>query len=457
MAPPVGMVQEEHKPSHHRLHVHEVQEEEKAPCRNTKCSYRLPTDAKFCMMCGAKRPEEKRVEPCQSVETGGEGMKVYGFRRTVWLFFHAEEREARARGKCKERSTGDCLLRLSDRFELFSILLVLYLVFMDIIMSIEMVKSVFSHTIIVMAVEAGIYAIFTLEYSSRVWSCMESPVYAELGWFRGRLKLMSGVIEMVDLVVLLAYYINFMPGFNRLKGLSALRMIRLLRVAALLKVERKTSSFSKIVSVLKTKKSELIATLFTAAVLMIMSATTMYYIENEAQPVAFGSVPAAMWWSVTALTTVGYGDVVPKTPAGKVLGSIVAFFGVGLFALPAGILGSGFVEEVDKAKRSAQEALEEDAEEDGNDEGQELLADEERQAQMIEQLTEDVKTLQGTVDSLRGGQSQILDLIRTMCPSLEVHSSVKLDAFRPISDNELVALQENVAAKLDKLTRRSLR
>merc|ERR1719375_767014 len=102
-----------------------------------------------------------------------------------------------------------------------------------------------------------------------------------------------------------------------MKGLSALRMIRLLRVAALLKMERKTSSFSKIVKVLKVKKSELLATLFTAAVLMVISATMMYYLENTTQPDAFSSVPAAMWWAVTTLTTVGYGDVVPKTTFGK--------------------------------------------------------------------------------------------------------------------------------------------
>merc|ERR1712046_399792 len=131
-------------------------------------------------------------------------------------------------------------------------------------------------------------------------------------------------------------------------------MIRLLRIAALLKVERGAGSFSKIINVLKVKRSELMATIVTAVILMLMSATLMYYLETEVQPVGFGSVPAAMWWSVASLTTVGYGDVVPKSAAGKLLGSVVAFFGVGLFALPAGILGSGFVEEVEKQKRLAE-------------------------------------------------------------------------------------------------------
>merc|ERR1711865_555888 len=83
------------------------------------------------------------------------------------------------------------------------------------------------------------------------------------------------------------------------------------------------------------------------------SSTLMYQIEH-AENEAFDSVVAAMWWSVTALTTVGYGDFYPQTPLGKVVGSVVAFIGVGLFALPAGILGSGFVETVQAEARAAQ-------------------------------------------------------------------------------------------------------
>lgn len=276
---------------------------------------------------------------------------------------------------------------------------------------------------------------------------MESKTLADMGSCRGRLKLMRGVIEMVDLIVLVAYYINFIPGFSRLKGLSALRMVRLLRVAALLKVERKTSSFSKIVSVLKTKKSELMATLFTAAVLMVMSASMMYYIEKPMQPVAFQSVPAAMWWSVTALTTVGYGDVVPMTPFGKVLGSIVAFFGVGLFALPAGILGSGFVEEVDKAKREemARDGVPED------DEADEMLEEEAEETTMITGLADHMESLCSKIAGLQGGQREIVNLLRrnglaagTQGPSgSEVH------------DRHLDILQSSVSTKINNLRLRT--
>lgn len=338
---------------------------------------------------------------------------------------------------------------------MMTICLVIYLVVADIIFSIPEVGKVAKKSAFIQSLEQTIYGIFTVEYVMRLWSCMESQELAELGSCKGRLKLMRGVIEMVDLVVLLAYYIMFIPGMDKLQGFSALRMIRLLRVAALLKVERKTSSFSKIVSVLKTKRSELMATLFTAAVLMVMSATTMYYLENEAQPDAFSSVPDAMWWSVTALTTVGYGDVVPITASGKVLGSIVAFFGVGLFALPAGILGSGFVEEVDKAKQNAQE-------EDEEEEIDEFAEQQEEEASTISKVADDVKVLRGTVEGLLGGQREIQSLLGDICPSLGLGVSpsrsptrrLALDALTgPTSDNDLAALQESVSFKLDNLRR----
>ncbi len=76
----------------------------------------------------------------------------------------------------------------------------------------------------------------------------------------------------------------------------------------------------------------------------------MYHFENAAQPEAFSSIPAAMWWGVATLTTVGYGDIYPITPIGKIIGAIIAILGIGMFALPAGILGSGFVEEMQKRK-----------------------------------------------------------------------------------------------------------
>merc|ERR1740123_1554295 len=134
-------------------------------------------------------------------------------------------------------------------------------------------------------------------------------------------------------------------------------MFRTLRLLALLKMERQTGAFDMIATVLELKSVELTATLFMAFVLMMMASTAMYYAENAEQPEEFSSIPCAMWWSVTALTTVGYGDIYPTTVQGKCLGCVVAFLGVGLFALPSGIVSSGFVEMVNKQREEEAEEL----------------------------------------------------------------------------------------------------
>merc|ERR1719191_2332831 len=135
-----------------------------------------------------------------------------------------------------------------------------------------------------------------------------------------------------------------------MQGLRNLRMLRLFRVFALFRMERYSHSCYLIALVFVKKKAELLATLFMAIILLVLSATIMYYVEKATQPSSFGNgIPSSMWWAVTALTTVGYGDMYPKTALGQFVGSILAFAGIGLFALPAGILGSGFVDVMQQA------------------------------------------------------------------------------------------------------------
>merc|ERR550534_2212964 len=141
------------------------------------------------------------------------------------------------------------------------------------------------------------------------------------------------------------------------RGLQALRMVRLLRLLTLFRVDRSTNSFTIIFDIFQKKRSELMASLASAFVIMIMSGTLMYYAENAAQPDKFSSIPASMWWSVAALTTVGYGDLVPETAEGKLLGAVVAIFGIALFALPAGILGSAYAEIQEERQLLAQEGV----------------------------------------------------------------------------------------------------
>jgi voltage-gated potassium channel len=102
--------------------------------------------------------------------------------------------------------------------------------------------------------------------------------------------------------------------------------------------------------VLKNKREEIYSTLAIGAMLLIASSCSAYFLENPFQPEVFSSIPASMWWGVVTLTTVGYGDISPVSPARKVLGSLIAFLGIGMFALPAGIIASGFSEEIQNRK-----------------------------------------------------------------------------------------------------------
>jgi len=392
-------------------------------------------------MCGGARPKVKSPKARRPSLLEEDCIHTSGCRHAVWLFVHSEVRDS------------PWILRHAQKYELMTIFFVIYLVVSDIIVSIPEIGAVTKESQVYFMFEAFIYGVFTVEYLMRMWSCMESRELAALGPLQARLKLMKGVMEVVDLVVLIAYYINFIPGFSQLKGLQALRMIRLLRVAALLKMERKASSFGQIVNVLKTKKSELMATLFTAVVLMIMSATTMYYLENDTQPEGFASVPGAMWWSVASLTTVGYGDVVPMTPAGKVLGAVVAFFGVGLFALPAGILGSGFVEEVERAKKLAEK------ENADSDEDQEMLNEQEDEMNKITLLTDNIKAMRSSAEEMQRGQREVVNLLNGVCPTLEIPNPVPSqgqaakDPDALVTDQDLVDLQDSVTLKLERLKR----
>ncbi len=186
-------------------------------------------------------------------------------------------------------------------------------------------------------------AIFTVEYLGRLWSCTTLEKYRHP--ITGRLRFTATPLALVDLLAILPFYLAFL-GID-LRFLRIIRIIRILRIA---KLSRYLSSLILFIDVLRNRKEELIMTTTVLVILLIVSSSMMYYAEQEAQPEAFTSIPATMWWSVATLTTVGYGDIFPITVLGKIFGSGVAVIGIGLFALPTAILGSGFIEEINKRK-----------------------------------------------------------------------------------------------------------
>jgi len=190
-------------------------------------------------------------------------------------------------------------------------------------------------------------AVFSAEYLLRVWCCTANPRYTAP--ISGRLRFMVSPMGLIDLAAILPFYLPFIGVDMRV-----VRSIRLVRLFRLAKLARYSSAFSLFGRVVRSRKEELVAAVSCAAFLLLIASTLMYAIERQAQPDEFSSIPAAMWWGVSTMTTVGYGDVYPITPMGKLLGSVVALIGMGLFALPAGILGSGFIEDIQgrRTKRS---------------------------------------------------------------------------------------------------------
>lgn len=281
------------------------------------------------------------------------------------------------------------------RYELLSAGLILSNVLADILDSVNDFPFSEDRSPAFRALEGFTCVVFTVEYSLRLWSCTESETFSG-GPIVGRLAFATSLLAAIDVVVLVVFYMDILMTSDKARGFQALRMMRLL---ALLKMERQTRSFATIFSVLAKKRYELYATLFMAAVLLVMASTAMYYIENAAQPHVFASIPQTMWWSVTAMTTVGYGDILPVTVPGKVLGSCVAFLGVGLFALPSGIISSGFVEVLEEERQAESEEIADMLDED--------------QA-CLEQLHGDVASLRAAVEALQSGLEQEQDANRAI-------------------------------------------
>lgn len=190
-------------------------------------------------------------------------------------------------------------------------------------------------------------AIFTVEYILRIWTCTEDPRFKES--IRGRIRFSLQPIMLIDLIAILPFYIQTWSV-----DLRFIRAVRLLRIFRLLKMGHYSKSLMTLGKVIRSKKEELIVTLFAGIILLIVASSLMYFVEHNVQPENFGSIPDAMWWGAVTLTTVGYGDVYPKTLLGRILGAGIAMLGIGLFALPAGIIASGFAAEI---QRNSEETL----------------------------------------------------------------------------------------------------
>ncbi|MEM0448450.1 MAG: ion transporter [Methanomassiliicoccales archaeon] len=235
---------------------------------------------------------------------------------------------------------------------LFTLLIALLIIFSVASVILESVSSIQERYSALFSVgEVVTVLVFTVEYALRIWSCTEDPRYSRP--VRGRLRWALTFFALVDLAAFLPFYIPFLMTFDA----RFIRVLRLLRILRILKVGRYSSSIHLLARVLRRQAEALAVTLFGVIILIIIASSLMWNVEYEAQPQTFSSIPEAMWWAVATITTVGYGDVVPITPLGKILAGFIAILGVLSIALPAGIIVSGFMDERKEEMARCDESL----------------------------------------------------------------------------------------------------
>ncbi len=183
-------------------------------------------------------------------------------------------------------------------------------------------------------------AIFTLEYVSRLW-CVTSHKSRFHHPIVGRLRFAITPYALIDLAAILPFLIQAAIGVD-------LRVLRALRLLRLLKLTRYYGAWQTLAAVFSAQRKPFMMAGFLMGIVLVLSASFMYSIEHEAQPEKFADIPSAMWWAIVTLCTIGYGDVTPITIGGKIFGGVISIMGLVMYALPAGIMASGFIQELRK-------------------------------------------------------------------------------------------------------------
>jgi voltage-gated potassium channel len=193
-------------------------------------------------------------------------------------------------------------------------------------------------------IEAVATAIFAVEYVLRVWTSVDyqNSKFRDPLW--GRLRYMRGFFPLIDLVAVLPALLGFFGAVN-------LRVLRLVRLLRMIKLTRHSHVFNLLWAVLREEARAIAALIFVICLTLTISGALMYMIEGPVQPATFSSIPASMWWAIETITTVGYGDMVPVTPAGRVLGGIISVIGIGTVALFSGLITAGYLNQL-RARRA---------------------------------------------------------------------------------------------------------
>ncbi len=211
--------------------------------------------------------------------------------------------------------------------------------------SLETVEHIYaSYEIYFLQLELFSIGVFSIEFALRLWSAPSAENYTS------RAKFLFSFDSMVDLLAIAPFYISILLGID-LRALVALRLLRLLKLV------RYFEALSILAAVIKAELRAFTAAMFVLVILVFIASTGIYFFERQAQPEVFGSIPQSMWWAIVTLTTLGYGDVVPVTTAGRIFAALITIMSIGTVALPAGMLASRFSEELRKRKNDMVERI----------------------------------------------------------------------------------------------------
>jgi len=194
-------------------------------------------------------------------------------------------------------------------------------------------------------------AIFSLEYILRIW--VSDLNYRAMSPLKARLKYIFSALGIIDLLAVIPFYLPLFISMD----LRTLRSLRLFRLFRIFKLAHYSSSLRLVAQVINKKKQVLSITVASTFIIIMLAASIMFELEHDLQPEKFPDIFGAFWWAIATLTTIGYGDVYPMTGLGQILAAITALFGIGLVAIPTGIVSVGFLEEISKNK-SEQEMAE---------------------------------------------------------------------------------------------------
>lgn len=243
----------------------------------------------------------------------------------------------------------DVVSRVYDFFNVAAIILNLAA---SIFLTFEDIKAQYGS--LLLCIETVTVAFFAIDYVARILTA--KFLYKNMSEPKAILKYMFSFTGIVDLLSFLPYYLPvFFPA-----GTVAFRMIRIVRIFRLFRINSYHDSFSVITAVIVDKGQQLIASVLIILILMLAASLCMYSLEHEAQPDVFQNAFSGIWWATSTLLTVGYGDIYPVTTLGKIFGIIISFLGVGMVAIPTGIISAGFVSQYSTLKKNAEYGREAD-------------------------------------------------------------------------------------------------